>query len=216
MKDVLEHLDNPIKCLKEIKRTSKNGCKVVISTPNCLHYTKLLLSIKRSLFKNNIPYNPHIDHSLTWGIPELLSLFKKAGYNKINIGLIEHYGYEENRNVFKVLKHIIPYHLKYSHIYIRCLILNKKTYRTTLDIDTNDKEKIAFIENKIMFECPIDQLFGLYKKPSKSKGYHFILKCWVKCDICRMVFDDSRRFDYDQYRPDFARNILFDRSEIFE
>lgn len=86
-------------------------------------------------------------------------------------------------------------------------------YKSTLDIDTNDKEKIAYIEHKIVFECPFNGLFHLHKKPSATKGYHFILKCFIKCDVCRIVFDDFRRFAYDQNRPENARDILFDRSE---
>ncbi|MCW4008654.1 MAG: class I SAM-dependent methyltransferase [Candidatus Bathyarchaeota archaeon] len=36
--DVIEHVENPTKCLREIYRVLKNGGKVEISTPNPLHW----------------------------------------------------------------------------------------------------------------------------------------------------------------------------------
>lgn len=90
-------------------------------------------------------------------------------------------------------------------------MINKRLFRTTLDIDTNNKEVIKHHIDKILL-CP--NLFHLHKKQSSCKGYHFILKCWIDCNLCRIVYDDFRRFDYDKFRPKFAQNILFDRSEI--
>ena len=121
MKDVLEHLNSPIKCLNEIKRVSCINGKINILTPNSLFFTKIILSIKRSLVKNSIPYNPHLDHSLIWGIPELIILLKKAKYKKVNVSLIEN-KYSEKRNVFELLKFIMPYHIKYYHILAECVI----------------------------------------------------------------------------------------------
>lgn len=89
----------------------------------------------------------------------------------------------------------------------------KTLFRSTLDIDTNDKEKIEHHINKILL-CP--NIFHIHKKLSASKGYHFILKCWVNCDMCRICFDDFRRYDYDMNRPIWARNILFDGSETID
>ena len=90
-------------------------------------------------------------------------------------------------------------------------MLMKMDYRTTLDIDTNDKEFIGRVVEKII-RCR--NLKDFYIEPSKFKGFHIILFCNKKCDICRMCYDDSRRFAYDQNRPEYATNILFDEKEI--
>lgn len=84
-------------------------------------------------------------------------------------------------------------------------------FSPTLDIDTNNKEFIQHIEKKIL-SCK--NLISVKKNPSMFKGYHIKLKCKVKCDVCRLVFDDDKRFTFDQFRPDWAQNILFDKMEI--
>lgn len=86
-------------------------------------------------------------------------------------------------------------------------------FKSTIDLDTNNRETLERITNK-MLNC--NKVFHIHIKESKCKGFHIILKCKVKCSICRLVFDDSRRFYYDQYRPEFARDILFDRDELIE
>lgn len=83
-------------------------------------------------------------------------------------------------------------------------------FRTTLDIDTNDKEFVGRILTKIS-NCKDYVRLIIYE--SKCKGYHVILFCKKECDVCRLVFDDSTRFYYDSFRPEFARNILFDKIE---
>lgn len=81
-------------------------------------------------------------------------------------------------------------------------------FRTTLDVDTNDKETIKRITDKI-FDC--EHIFEVNKKPSNLKGYHFILKCFIECDVCRMCFDDQKRFNFDMARPTHLRNVLFNK-----
>lgn len=79
-------------------------------------------------------------------------------------------------------------------------------YRSTLDIDKNDKDFINDIEIKIK-RCIFLEEFE--KRDSSSKGVHIIIKCSIKCDICRFVYDDFRRFAYDQQRKPEEQNILF-------
>lgn len=82
--------------------------------------------------------------------------------------------------------------------------------KITLDIDTTDKDFIQHNGLKIML-CPY--CYDFNPKPSDKKGYHFIVKCLIKCDICRMVYDDFIRFAFDTKRPVWAQNILFDKKE---
>jgi len=94
-------------------------------------------------------------------------------------------------------------------------------FRTVLDID--------LIKNKYSSEKPKDKQFmdriiekikgcknNVYVKVKSSsfKGFHIEVFCKIKCDICRMCYDDDKHFAYDLNRPDYARNILFDEKEI--
>lgn len=83
-------------------------------------------------------------------------------------------------------------------------------FRSTLDIDTNDKSTITHILSKI---TGCQQLVIIGKKLSDKKGVHIILFCNLDCDICRFVFDDQTRFSYDLQRPKYARDILFVKKE---
>lgn len=92
-------------------------------------------------------------------------------------------------------------------------------YRTTLDIDFTDKwnklkpKDYEFIENVVnkISKCPF--FVDLWLKLSAYKGVHIIIICSIKCDICRFVYDDTKRFAYDLSRPVYARNILADKKE---
>lgn len=83
-----------------------------------------------------------------------------------------------------------------------------RNHYSTLDIDTNNKETISQMIKKIRF-C--SKLIQVNYRPSDKKGFHFVLWCKVECDICRIVYDDFRRYNYDMNRPFWARNILFDK-----
>ena len=86
-------------------------------------------------------------------------------------------------------------------------------YRITLDIDNSNKEYIKNIISKVK-KCK--NLIFIRVTNSNSKGYHFLLYCKVECDICRIVFDDSKRFLYDNYRKKCFQNILFDKKEVLK
>lgn len=80
----------------------------------------------------------------------------------------------------------------------------------TLDIDHNNKEQITKIYNKII-KCR--NLTEIDIEFSELKGVHIKLWCNQNCEICRIVFDDETRFHYDQYRPEYSQNVMFDTKE---
>lgn len=85
-------------------------------------------------------------------------------------------------------------------------------YYNTIDIDNSDKSNLDRILNKISLnKCCLD----LNCKDSSNKGYHLILTCKDKCDICRIVFDDQKRLDMDSMREEKFRNTLFAEKEYF-
>lgn len=86
----------------------------------------------------------------------------------------------------------------------------------TLDIDTTDKEFIKHLLGKLVYyKCVCLEDFHI--EFSSQKGVHITLFCKKrKCDLCRFVFDDFRRFAYDQYRKKHEKNVLFDKKEVLE
>jgi hypothetical protein len=83
-------------------------------------------------------------------------------------------------------------------------------YYNTLDLDKIDKYQLLEIVNKIkMQEC----CEAIQVKDSFSKGYHVLLTCREKCDKCRMVFDDAKRFSMDSMRDEKFQNTLFTSKE---
>ena len=89
---------------------------------------------------------------------------------------------------------------------------SKKPIHNTIDIDTNDKEKVFEILQKIL-KCKNIILFRV--KLSLQKGVHVKMFCCNDCEICRLVFDDKIRYAYDQFRHIESQNVLFDEKEFF-
>lgn len=83
----------------------------------------------------------------------------------------------------------------------------------TIDIDTNDKETIKRVLNKIV-DCPYlgDLIFNF----SLQKGIHLKLFCKKRCEMCRIVFDDIIRFMFDEDREEWSKNVMFDKKEFYK
>lgn len=78
-------------------------------------------------------------------------------------------------------------------------------YFSTLDLDKLTEEQFLNIRRKIC-SCPGYRCLTHYVT---QKGYHVRLQCVAECDICRMVFDDQKRFAADLGRPKCKQNVLF-------
>jgi hypothetical protein len=90
--------------------------------------------------------------------------------------------------------------------------MSYQIYFNTLDIDTNDKEKIDRIMEKIKSNpC----CYSIHSKPSSTKGVHIIFRCVKKCDVCRLVFDDMKRYEIDFNREEKFKNVVFTDKEFF-
>jgi len=84
-----------------------------------------------------------------------------------------------------------------------------EVYYSTIDLDYCDKETLERIIYKIK-RCKY--LLYMEVKDSSYKGYHIKLYCSKDCFLCRLVFDDQRRFIADiTNRFPFEQNILWDR-----
>jgi hypothetical protein len=83
-------------------------------------------------------------------------------------------------------------------------------YFNTIDLDKIDKEELEHIKNKIQtFKC----CKSVQSKDSSSKGYHLLIVCSKKCDLCRLMFDDQKRYSMDNQRDLKYQNTLFDSKE---
>lgn len=77
--DVVEHLENPLKALREIYEVLIKGGILELGTPNAIYILKVARAVKRGF------YSPHENHIATYGSPELKSLLEKAGFEQVNI-----------------------------------------------------------------------------------------------------------------------------------
>lgn len=96
MCEIIKHLQNPAKALKQAYRVLKNKGLLKLTTPNSLHILKIARTTKRGF------YTPHKDHIVIWGLPELKTLSEKAGFKKIKIAYMKY----RERNI-KLIEKII-------------------------------------------------------------------------------------------------------------
>lgn len=87
----------------------------------------------------------------------------------------------------------------------------------TIDIDINPliildgKKHLKKILNFII-RC--ESCIGIRSNDSDSKGYHLFFYCKKDCDICRLLFDDSKRFMMDFDRLEERKNVMFDAKHV--
>lgn len=93
------------------------------------------------------------------------------------------------------------------------MVENAQVKYNTIDLDifpnhiNNGKELLDRII-RLITHC--ESCLGVQIKDSDSKGYHIFIWCKVNCELCRLVFDDSRRYMMDCDRPEGRRNVMFD------
>ncbi|MFZ1990344.1 MAG: hypothetical protein WAW96_11305 [Alphaproteobacteria bacterium] len=85
-----------------------------------------------------------------------------------------------------------------------------------LDIHPNHITEGKFLLDKVLkFLINCESCLGVEEpKDSDSKGYHIIFYCKKDCDICRLLFDDSKRFMMDYDRIEERKNVMFDAKHV--
>jgi len=81
----------------------------------------------------------------------------------------------------------------------------------TIDVDDKDPENLRRISSAVE-KCP--RLVALEVKPSSAKGYHLTLWCLKDCEECRKLYDDKVRYEMDQMRPVYCRDVLFSKKYL--
>lgn len=93
---VVEHLENPQACFKELNRVCKDRGLVVLATPNVLHYavlaTKLTPYWFHERFRKMVLESPTSSHPTIYGANsprKLVSMMQNAGFKRAEVRLID-------------------------------------------------------------------------------------------------------------------------------
>ena len=88
MFDVIEHVENPTKCVREVHRTLKENGDFLMGTPNCMYILSTFMIIRRGMYVLTTPDNTYevdADHVATWGPPEMHNLMQRGGFHNFKI-----------------------------------------------------------------------------------------------------------------------------------
>jgi ubiquinone/menaquinone biosynthesis C-methylase UbiE len=95
--EVIEHLENSAKALKESYRVCKKNGYILIGTPNCMNILKILRVLKSGI------YSPYESHIATYGIPEMTNLLEYCGFNDFIIKTTSYRGLSNSSFIIKLL-----------------------------------------------------------------------------------------------------------------
>jgi predicted SAM-dependent methyltransferase len=114
--EVLEHLDSPIRALKEFKRVLKADGEIMISVPNVWYWRRIL----RALFERRKIFceHPEIDHKQAWDIYEFHNLVNQAGLKIVDVKWLNWYSRKHKLNILDALVRVIP-QIGYTHLLFR-------------------------------------------------------------------------------------------------
>ena len=93
----LEHLDNPVFALKEVKRVLKGNGKLILVVPNCDSMVKAINSI---IYEDKYVKRSNKEHCNGYGTDEICSLLGRTKFNIIH--------FEKNNPEIVTLKVILP------------------------------------------------------------------------------------------------------------
>lgn len=88
MFDVIEHVENPTQCIREIHRVLKPGGKLLLGTPNSMYILNTAIIMRRGMYILTTPNNTYevdADHVATWGPPEMRNLLQRGGFTRFKV-----------------------------------------------------------------------------------------------------------------------------------
>jgi SAM-dependent methyltransferase len=117
--EVLEHLDSPIKALKEFRRVLKADGEILISVPNVWYWRRILRALleRRKIFCEN----PEIDHKQAWDVYEFHNLVNQVGLKIVDVEWLNWYSRKHKLNILDALLKGIP-QIGYTHVIFRLKI----------------------------------------------------------------------------------------------
>jgi len=105
MFEVLEHLESPIKTIKEVKRVLKNNGELIISIPNVMYFRHILRWVFKGI-KNSVSPG----HIYTWTLSELDNLLTITGFRIIEVDFTD----MERHHKTSIFAQILPRITKHS------------------------------------------------------------------------------------------------------
>lgn len=87
----------------------------------------------------------------------------------------------------------------------------------TIDIDLDMRNPChgkEYLNRIVELISTCQSCLGVQVKDSCSKGYHIFVWCKEDCELCRLVFDDSKRYALDCKRPEWRKNVMFDAKHV--
>lgn len=111
--EVLEHLDSPIKALKEFKRVLKADGKIMVSMPNVWYWRKIIKALikKQEIFDEP----PEVDHKQAWDVYEFHNLAYQAGLKITDVKWLNWYKKRHKLNILDAALRVIP-QIGYTHL----------------------------------------------------------------------------------------------------
>jgi len=88
MFDVIEHVENPTRCIREVNRALQENGEFIMGTPNCMYVLSTFMIIRKGMYVLTTPNNTYevdADHVSTWGPPELHNLMQRGGFRHFKI-----------------------------------------------------------------------------------------------------------------------------------
>jgi len=88
MFDVIEHVENPTRSIREVHRVLKEKGNFLMGTPNCMYLLSTFMIMLRGMYVLTTPNNTYgvdADHVSTWGPPEMHNLLQRGGFKHFKI-----------------------------------------------------------------------------------------------------------------------------------
>ena len=100
--EVIEHLDNPVKAIKEIYRILKPGARLILSTNNVYYWRFFLRQIVYDIFKKRPKLMRHIEedwgsHLFAWDISTLYTLLHSEGFSYSSHFYVGRFGFYSDK-----------------------------------------------------------------------------------------------------------------------
>jgi len=114
--EVLEHVESPMKVLRELKRVLKSDGRVIITVPNVWYWRTVYKAVVRQFWRFN--ELPTTDHKQAWDIDAFHNLAYQVGFRIIQVEWIDWYprGKHKLDPIEPILKRILPSAFYFKHV----------------------------------------------------------------------------------------------------
>jgi len=130
--EVLEHLDSPIKALKEFRRVLKENGEIMISVPNVWYWRRIL----RALIKRHEVFDevPTADHKQAWDIHEFHNLAYQVGLKITDVKWLD--WYPKGKLKLGILEPILRFlpQICFTHVILKLKHDNNQKYASNSTI----------------------------------------------------------------------------------